>query len=296
MAAAITTLARLGLGASATESPVTRRLDFHDFDLGITTEFADMNGTRGKYDRDDGRVRANRKRVQPTLRCQPTAVELSYLLPWILDGTPSGTSYPLADTASTLRSLAYDPNGGSLWTLLNVAVDTAKFSCAEGNPLDVSLGLLGRDYAVSGSFPAISLDLTTQPFLMIDCVATIGGTPVQFREFSLEIAKNHDKERYFNSATLTAQNKLRRDVKWSLSSPYGDNASLFATAASAGVAVVATFTNGAVSLSFTSAAVRFEAKSPVSPFQQEVMLPLEGQAYSSDGTTTALATVLDSTP
>src|SRR4051794_24723641 len=100
MTAAITTLARLGIGASGTEDPVTRRLDFIDFSPGVEDELRDLNGTRGKYTKDDARVRKNLTRVQPTLRCQPTAVELSYLLPWVLDGTPSGTTYPLGDTTA----------------------------------------------------------------------------------------------------------------------------------------------------------------------------------------------------
>src|SRR4051812_6249797 len=100
MSAAITTLAKLGLGAAATEDPVTRRIDFIDFDLGVEVELKDVNGTRGRYTADDTRVRQNLTRVHPRLRCQPTMVELTYLLPWILDGTPSGTSYPLGDTTA----------------------------------------------------------------------------------------------------------------------------------------------------------------------------------------------------
>lgn len=296
MSAAITTLGRLGFGATAAEDPVTRRIDFIDFDLGVEVELKDMNGTRGKYDRDDIRTRQNRTIVAPRLRSQPTALEMSYYLPWILDGTASGTSYPLSDGATALRSLEFDPNGGNLWKLLNVAVDNATFRCAEGEPLDLSMELLGRTFSVTGSFPAISLDVATQPFLMVDCVATIGGSAVQFRELSLTIRKNLDRERFFNSPTLTAQNKLRRDILWTLSVPYGDNVGLFGTAAAAGVVVVATFTNGGTSLVFTSNAVRFRQKSPDSPFQRESMLPLEGEAYSSDGTTASLTTTLDDTP
>lgn len=295
MSAAITTLARLGIGASATEDPVTQRLDFIDFSPGVEDELRDLNGVRGKYAKDDARVRKNLTRVQPTLRCQPTAVELAALLPWIMDGTPSGTSYPLGNTTA-LRSVEYDPNGGSLWKMLNVAVDVATFKAAQGEPLDVSLEMVGRDYSVTGTFPAISLDLTTQPFLMVDCVLTIGGVATQFREFSLSIRKNIDRGRFFNSRTLTAQNKLRREIMWTFTVPYGDNTSLFGTAASAGVAVVATFTNGATSLVFSSGAVRFKPRSPDAPFQQEVMLPLEGEAFSSDGSAEVLTTTLDSTP
>lgn len=297
MAAAISTLAKLGIGTDGTTDPVTQRLDFIDFDLGIDVEIRDLNGTRGKYTKDDARYRQNLTRVLPTVRMQPTALELAALLPWIFDSAASGTSYPLGAT-TFLRSVAFDPNGGSLWVLLNVAVDRAVFRMSQGEPLDLSLDLVGRGYSVTGSFPAITLDLTTQPFLTTDCALTIGGSTVQFREATLTIEKNIDRNRFFNSATLTAQNKLRRRIMWEFNVPYGDNTSLFNATASAGTAgaVVATLTNSATSLAFTSAAVRIQGRSPKSPFQQEVMLPLEGEAVSSDGTVEALTTVLDSTP
>src|SRR4051794_25097869 len=122
MSAAVATLGRIGIGTAGTTDPVTQRLDFFDFDLGIDVELRNLNGTRGKYAGDDARVRQNVTRVHPRLRCQPTAVELAALLPWIMNGTASGTSYPLAD-AVALRSLHADLNAGSLWKLPNVAVD-----------------------------------------------------------------------------------------------------------------------------------------------------------------------------
>jgi hypothetical protein len=290
MSAAITTLARLGLGASAAESPVTRRIDFREFDLGIEIELVDMNGTRGKYDEDDSRVRPNKKRIAPRLSCQPTATELTYLLPWILDGNPAGTSYPLGNSTA-LRSLAYDPGAGNLWNLPNVAVDEGSFRASEGGPLDVSLSLLGRSFTVAGTFPALSLDVATQPFLMTDCVLSIAAGVVQFREMGLTIRKNHDRERFFNTTELTAQNKLKREIIWSFGVPYGDNLALYNVAQNAAATVVATFTNGVYILTLTSS-VRFRPKSPNSPFQQEAMLSLEGKAYSPDGTTTPLAVTL----
>lgn len=77
MAAAITTLAKLGWSAIAGSSPATQQIDFADFDLGISQEVRDMNGTRGKYNKDFGRVRKNLIHVEPTFRSEPTAVELA---------------------------------------------------------------------------------------------------------------------------------------------------------------------------------------------------------------------------
>lgn len=286
MTAAINTLGRLGLGASATEDPVTRRLEYVDFDLGIEDELRDINGTVGRYDPDDARVRQNLTKVIPRLRCQPTATELTYLLPWILDGTPVSTTYPLGNTTSLL-SLHFDPNAGNLWKLPNVAVDTATFSASQGEPLDVDMELVGRTYTRSGSFPAVSLDIATQPFLFTDAALVVNATTIQARRFSLSVRKNIDRNRFFNSATLTAQNKLRREIAWSFEIPWGDYNALYGAATSAGVAVTATFTNGLKVLTFSSSAVRFVPRSPATPFQQEVMLTIEGLAYTADGDTTA---------
>ncbi|MDB5312657.1 MAG: hypothetical protein JWO38_6859 [Gemmataceae bacterium] len=295
MAAAITTLGRLGIDSS---NPVTQRFDFNYFDLGVQVDLKDMNGTRGKYSKDSNRVRTNLTHVAPRVRCQPTSLELSRLLQWILGGTPSGTptvTYPLGNT-TVQRYVAFDPNGGNLWTLTGVAVDEARFKAAQGEPLDLDLSLVGQTYAVSGSFPAIALDVSTQPFLFVDAVLVVGGTTVQSKDFELAVANGIDRNRFFNSGTLTATNKLTRKITCHVTIPYGDYSTLFNTGSGSSVSVTATFTNGGAVLTFNLGGVRFKPKNPQSEFNQEVMLPLEGEAFSADGTTEVLITTLNPGP
>lgn len=302
-APAISTLGKLGVDSS---NPVTQRFDFIDFDLGIEVELKDMNGTRGKYTKDSARVRKNLQRVNPRMRCQPTSLELSYLLPWILSGTPTGSgtvTYPLGNTPAQ-RYVAFDPNTGNTWILTGVVVDEARFKADQGEPLDLDLTLVGQTFTTgNGAFPALSLDVTTQPFLFTDCVLVVGGTTVQARSFDLTISNGIDKNRFFNSATLTATNRLTRKITCSVTIPYGVYQTLFQVGEGSGqdtsVAVTATFTNSddtSAVLAFSLGGVRFTPKSPQSPFQQEVMLTLEGEAFSADGSAEALVTTLATGP
>ena len=294
MAASITQLGKLVLGTgSGFSNPF--RLDFIDLDNGITQEFKDMNGTRGKYTKDDIRVRNNRNVVNPRLRCQPSSVELSHILSWILGGTPAGTSYPLGNAAVPLY-VWYLPNNGTEWQIASAAVDTATFRCSSGEPLDVELELVGTTFTnPSMGFPATALDVTTAPFIFSDCVLDVASSATLIKDMTLTIRNNIDRSRFLNSLNLTATYKLHREIVWEFQEPAGDYDTNWNTALTAGAAMLATFTQPSPAtavLTLTSGAVRLVPKSPAIPFQAESFLTLQGEAYSADGTTEALLTTL----
>jgi hypothetical protein len=295
----ITTAAKLGID---TANPVGTgiapyRYDFIDFDLGIEVELKDMNGTRGKYTKDSARVRKNLTRITPRLRCQPTSVELSGLLPWIL----SGTGYALGNTPAQ-RYVAFDLNpaaSGNLWTLTGVVVDEARFSADQGEPLSLDLGLVGMSYtSPTGQFPGgLALDVSTQPFLFVDCAIQINATTgILSRSFELTVRNGIDRDRFFNSPTLTATNRLTRQITMAVNVPFGIYPSLFTVGEDTAATALVTFTNGSAVLTFTVNGVRFRPKSPTSPFQQEAMLSLEGEIYSPDGSTEGLVVSLATGP
>lgn len=298
MSAAITTLGKLAVADAADFGTNPLRLDFADFDPGVSRDLRDMNGTRGKYDKDAARVRENRVRVEPRLRCEPTALELATLLQWALGGTPTGSgtvTYPLGDAVPT-KHVRFDPNQGLKWQAAGVAVDALVLSSSSGEPLAADLELLGQTYSnPSDSFPALSLDVTTQPFILSDCVLTWNSTARQIRDLSLAVRNNLDRGRFLNSLTLTALVKLARQVVWSVELPSGDYDSLWDSGI-AGASLSAVFTNGSTALTLTSAAVKFPPRNPMHPFQGEGMLRLEGEAYSSDGSAASLVVTLDGTP
>lgn len=288
MSAAITTLGKLVVADDSGFSTNAFRLDFIDFDPGVTLELLDMNGTRGKFTRDDARVRHNRTTVFPRLRCQPTAVELSNILKWAMGGTPSGSptvTYPLGDAAPE-RYVWYKPDQGTGWKLASVAVDAMTVSSSSGEPLSVDLELVGKDYTFTGaSFPSTALDLTTRPYIFSDLALTTSASTRLVREMTFSLRNNIDRSRFLNSLTLTAINKLHREVAWAINVPAGDYDSDWNTALTNGVAAVATWTGpGTQVLSMTSNAVRFVPRNAQVPFRMESFIRREGEAFSDDGT------------
>lgn len=277
-------------------SPVDARFDFLNENLICQEEFPDTGGLRGTRSHVVERVRQGIRRVAGPITMQPTAVEWAALLPWILGGTPSGTTYPLAD-ALTSRYVTID-RGAKVFTYNAVFVDSATIRSSQGQPVSLTLNLVGSDETVdnAGTFPALDIDVTTNAFMFFDSASavTVGGTAYPIREFELTIANHVDRERFFNSQVLsTATRAMDRSVTCRMHLPYGDAEAAYNTGAS-GAAVVATFTNGTVSLALSMTKVTFPRRSPMVQGRQEIMLPLEGVAYRS-GTTLELVTTLDST-
>lgn len=292
MAAAITALGKLGIGDA---DPVTLRLDFTEFDPGVLQEFKDLNGTRGKYDKDTERVRPVRKVVGPRYRGEPTALEWAEILEWALGGTPTGSgtvTYPLGNTAPA-KYVHFAPNAGKQWKLSGVGVDVLTVRASSGDGVKCELDLVGQDFTnPSSSYPAIDLDVSTQPFLMTDCVLTWNSTARQIRDLTISVRNNIDRTRFLNSQTLTALYKLKREVVWSIELPSGDYDSLWDSGTGAtGASLSAVFTNGNQVLTLASTAVRFPPRNPTHPFQQEGMLRLEGEAYSAAGATPLTVTL-----
>jgi hypothetical protein len=286
--------ALLGIGDTST---VDQPLDFLSESLACVEEFKDRAGLRGTRAHNIEATRAGIRRVGGNLRLQPTAVEWASLLPWILGGTPSGTNYPLAETlpAKYVAVNRSDGTDGKVFVYSGVKVNRATIRGTQGEPLELDLDLVGVDETVglANSFPALTLDTTTAPFMFHDLVLSIAATEYQAKDVEIVIDHRLDGERFFNSQTRTAIAAQDRMIGVNTQLPYGDAEAAYNTGI-AGVAVVATFTNGTVSLAFTMSKVQFPRRSPTAPGRTEIMLPLQGIAYKS-GSTLELTTVLDST-
>lgn len=281
------------LGVSAS-NPVDARFDFQSESLALDENFVDTNGLRGTRARAIERLRQGNRAVSGQIRLQPTAVELAALLPWILGANASGTTFALADTLQT-RYVSVD-RSLKVFTYDTVAVDRATFRASQGEPLELTLDVVGKDETIgnSGTFPSLSIDITTGPFIFTDLVFVISGTTVNARSIELVIDNRIDRNRYFNSQTLVTAQPMDRMITLTTQLPYGDHSALYGTGV-AGVATTATFTNGATSLLFSMVKVAFPRKSPnYGGGREELMLPLVGQAMKSS-TTLELVTTLDST-
>jgi hypothetical protein len=284
-------LSQLGIGTSST---VSTRLDFESETLALQETLYDFNGLRGTRAHDVSRIRPNTRSVSGTVSLQPTSVELSQILAWCFGGTSSGTgtiTYPLADTLFS-QYVSVD-RGAAVHTYSGVYVNRATFSATQGGPLKVSLDLLGIDETVNaaGSFPSLTLDTTTKPFLFFDLALTIGASQQYFADdFELTIDNALDTNRFFNSPTLTAVYTQDRKVTFRSRLPYGAASALYG-AGSSGVAMNATFTYGTQVLTFTAGTMVFARSAVPVSGRGEIMLPIEADLMKS-GNNLELTTTL----
>lgn len=293
MSASVGTFGRLGIGATST---VDKRLNYRDETFVGETEAIDGNGIRGTRDSSVELFRNGNIHVNGPLNLIPTTLELSYILEWIMGGSPSGSgtvTYPLGESAET-RFVVID-RIIQVFTYAGVAVDRAEFRASEGGLLTVALGLVGQTEIAgnAGTFPAISLDVSTQPLIFTDTTLSINSTTVKAKDFRITIDNMIDKERFLNQTTLSAVNALDRRVGFECTIPYGDYSAIYTalTGGSPGLAVTVTLTNAGASLVFTMPAVSLPKRTPGTPGRRELMLGLSGRALKL-ATTPSLSTVL----
>lgn len=279
MAASEGMLGKLGI---ATSGAPTSRLDFTRESLKLVQPQKDVNGLRGTLSHSLERTRADLKRVGGALELQPNSLEWSLLLQWIMGGTPTGSptvTYPLADTLVT-RDVTVDRISDK-FLYAGCAVDRAVFRSSRGEALSLSLDLVGLTETVGATFSgALNIDVTTTPFMFYDAVITVGGTTVTPTDVEVAVNNFIDRDRYFNSLTLTSTVKQDRTVTFACSVPDGDQHALYA-AGLAGSNVVLTFTNGGAVLTVTLNKVTYTTESPEIPGRSEIFLPVRGMAYAS---------------
>lgn len=284
---------KLYLSAGASDASYTE-LEFIDGStIGLQEQFADSNGMTGSRTRTAARTVQGIRQTGGTLLFQPTPLELDLLLPWALGGTKSTNSIPLAETVlarwlKTYRDGVYHMYDG-------VKVESITFNCSEGSLLSVSLSVVGVDEveSVAPTTPT-AFDVATSPYIMHQCVASVAATEYPFRSYQLTL-NNMLEVRHNNSQTPTSIRATDRRVTVGMGLPYGDAAALYGSAVG-GVAVVATFTNGARSLVLSAPKVQ-TPRTPL-PFGARGALNLDWMGTArGDGTTinSELAVSNDST-
>jgi len=286
-------------------NPVTKRFNFLSDGLVAVEEHAPNFGMPGSRSEPSERNRPAIRRAAGPIALLPNPVELNLLLEWILGGTPivgtpvGKTTFPVGDTAVT-RFVTSD-RGSKVFTYDTVAVDRATFRSTQGGPLSLTLDCVAKDEidppGAAGSFPAISIDLTQHVFMHYELVLTINSVAHKCPDFELIVDNLIDKERFFNSITLTSVQATGRNVLLNTRLPYGDSSAAY-NLTSAGVAADATFTNGALSLQFVMPKLQIPRQTPPVNDRGEVFLPISAVARkqgSTPGTTDELSVILDLT-
>lgn len=290
MAAARGMMTQLGIGATV---PVTTRLDFQREGLKNTEEIIDGNGLRGTLSSNVDRTRVGLQRIGGTISLMPNVVELAAVLQWVLGGTPTGVgtvTYPVSDTLFT-RAVSVD-RIAKVFSYPAAGVDKATFRASQGECLTVDLDLVGTTESVgnAGTFPALSIDTASGPWIYSDAVITIGGTTVTPKNIEISVSNVIDRDRYFNSNTIASLVNHDRQVMFSCLLPYGDQSAIY-DSGSGGVTVVCTFTNGTNILTFSMVEVVFPKDSPNAEGRSEIMLPISGRAYQTASTKEIVTTI-----
>lgn len=293
MAGAYGVMAKVGIGETST---VDKPLDAISDGVRLTTEIVDGNGLHGTRSLFANRAREARHFVAGPLVLNPTAVDWSNILKYILCGTPSGTSYPLGDTLDTFYYVA--DRVTKVFTYDGCGVARAVISSAPGEPLSCSMDIVGLSESVgnAGTFPAITIDMTTGFFMHQDLALTVNAVgSVKCKGFTLTIDNQIDADRFFNAQTMASVETMGRTVSLELLLPYGDQSASY-DLSDAGVGVTAVYTNGATSLTFSMAKAQLVTQSPVATSRGEILFSLSGVCRATDTTTRELVTTLDSTP
>jgi Phage tail tube protein len=286
-----------------TNNPVTKRFNFLSDGVVLAEEHVQTAGNVGSRSEPSERVRTGLRRVGGPVVFQPNPVELNNLLQFIMGGaplvgTPAGkTTFPLADTIPTF--FVTSDRGSKVFTYDTCAVDKATFRSTQGGPLSLTLDIVGKDETPgnAGTFPAINIDLTQQCFMHQDLVLTVNAVAHKCPDWELTIDNAIDKDRFFNSPTLTSVQATARLITLVTRLPYGDSSAAY-NLASAGVSADATFTNGLLSLDFVLPALQVPRQSPPIEGRNEVFLPIAAVARkvgSTPGTTDELSIILDLT-
>lgn len=289
MPAAMGVNAKLGIGASST---VDLPIEFTSETIALTEQFVDGGGFRGSRSHQAERVRRGTRQVGGAIVCNPTPLELDYLLPWSTGGTKSVNAIALAETTPA-RFITIDRDVKVI-TYNGCKVASQQFQASVGGPLTVTTNIVGIDETVAntGTFPSIVADVTGGPYMLSDLALTFGGTTYQCSSIDFTIDNALDVQ-FFNSEIPTRITASDRMIPVNITLPYGDAQPLHGSAL-AGVAVVATFTQATRSFVASFPAVQFPRQSAVTGGRGEIMLSLAGVARKS-GSTPEAAFTNDST-
>lgn len=291
MTAIYGTFGKFAIGATAVTD---KRIEFESCGLKLQEEIASFVGVQGHRGELSGRNRLGSVTCGGPLECTPTPLEWSYMLPYILGGTPSGTSYPLAEVLPTFYADLSD--GTSAKQYSGCVMASATISAQAGGPLKLSANIEAIDESAV-TFPSLSVDNSYGPFMFYEGAFTIAGVSnVTPFDFSIQIDNVIDTGRFLNSRTRTSLVSRARRVVFACNLPWGDYYSnLYAIQASE-VAVACTFTSATLSMSLTMPKVRFGRVGPDGRGrEEEMMFPLSGVARKTNAATDELQVVLDST-
>ncbi len=210
--------------------------------MSLRQQFTNPAGTRGTRVERAERTRETMRQATGTIRMAPNPAELDLVLAWAIGPKAANT---FAFTERPPARVVGVSRDGVPHAYPGCFVQAATFAASEGGMLTADLQLAGTDEIGGGTLPVAAIPDALGPYVMADCVLSVGGTAIDFRSLSVTIENMLDVK--FNQSltpsTITAAG-LRVSV--SLTLPYGDASALYGSGLP-GVVVTATFVNVAKS-------------------------------------------------
>lgn len=251
MGASITTFSQWAINTSAGALPAIQLIDRVSGRLGVRQEYVKSMGQNASLTDRQNRIRVSATPIEPTFSFEPTATELSYLLPWLMGAAGVGTT-PIVYSASNafpLRAVqgTEDQDGTTvLHNFTNLAVDGFTIRSQAGGliGLDVETVSSGGAYEQSTAFPSLSnFDTTTEPFVFPDLTGdgatgadgtfTIGGTARDTFGINLSVRHGLDRGRMPHTLTPKGLRKRTRDITLTLDMPADQATAIYASSMTA---------------------------------------------------------------
>jgi hypothetical protein len=295
-----------GTGDVDFQTATVERWEFVSETMAKTATILDGNGTRGTRSPSVERLRDGTYSIAGTITVNPSP---NFLELWFhrIMGAGSGGSFTLAETldgAGIPFACLFD-RGGSAFEYTDLKVARATFSGTSGGLIDLALDLVGKtellddeSLPIAGE-PAIPVDPEDAPYVFHEAALSVGSTATSrpINNFTLTI-DNVITPFFRNSQTATDLMESDRIITVSadvemdatnLSELYGIGATGYASG-------TLTFTNSAMSTTFTMAKLVPTDVSPTVPGStSEVTIPLTLRAYKTSSTA-ELTVTNDATP
>lgn len=291
--ASVGVLAKLGLGAS---NPVDQPLEFQQETVKKVGQILETGGIRGTRSHASERTREGPYKITGQIVCQPSPVELDYLL-YKVCGTAKtgGNVFALAETIPEFYYTA--DRVAKVITYAGCKAVKTTFAASAGGLLTVTVDVEGKTETIgaAGSFPSLTLD-TGAPYALHDTTGAvvIGGTAYEVNNLEIVIENVFNGDRFNNSISRTDIPIIDRNVTLKMTLPYTSTETGLYDAGASGAACTITFTNGNYSLLFSFAAIQYAADTPTVGGKDEIPLTLTCVARKS-GSTAELIITNDST-
>ena len=247
---------RFALGVQHASNPATQEFDHFGCDINKRETLVKSDGMQGSRSPIGDGTQAGNYSVGGTVTIEPRADDLTFLFPYILGGTESTDSFPLADTVPEL--ICTVDKGIKVYTYRGMKVNSATFRSSKGGNLSLELnleGTLADSAGAAGSFPSIAATVSAKlPFLHSESTITMTATSdvIPVDNVVISIGNNLNLDNFNNSQTRTSIPEGPRTVTFGFDTEFGstEESKLIASAAR-GISGNIVYADGTDTLTFT---------------------------------------------